>query len=372
MLIHLGCSALVVFVGAGILQFLGAPSLLALVHLVLAAAVMPLIFGAIAHFVPVLTRSREPPRSVLFAPVLLQLAGLLTFLHFYGETGVNALLAAAVVSFLVAAGFAGWLVFRAGHTLGKPHPCWRWYLAAIASLAAGLALVPFMYFWPEFRHELRLLHIHLNTLGFVGLTALGTLQVLVPTVLSGPDLDASNRLRHDLPLAGAGVLLIGMGAALWWPLSVPGAGLLFLVAFRHGLAWWRRYGASTIGGNGASAALGGALCGFLLMLIAGVFHASGLISGHDAVPGFVVAFLFPLITGALSQLLPVWRYSGRSTSERLEMRKEMLKGGFCRALLFLLGGALLVAGQGYGLWFAAIGLASFVVALIRGVFFSAR
>lgn len=99
-----------------------------------------------------------------------------------------------------------------------------------------------MHYWPAERQALRLLHLHLNTLGFIGLTAIGTLQVLLPTILSGPDTDAATRLRRDLPVAVAGVLLVGLGAAFCLPLSVVGTGFLFYIACRPGLAWLSRYG----------------------------------------------------------------------------------------------------------------------------------
>lgn len=106
----------------------------------------------------------------------------------------------------------------------------------VACLGGGLALVPVMIVRPDLWPSLRLLHMHLNTLGFVGLTAIGTLQVLMPTILSGPDVEASVRLRQDLPLALLGVVLIAIGAAFWWPLSLFGSASLGYVVTRLGWA----------------------------------------------------------------------------------------------------------------------------------------
>ena len=80
------------------------------------------------------------------------------------------------------------------------------------------------------RLSLRLLHLHLNTLGFIGLTAIGTLQVLMPTILAGPDGEASARLRDDLLPAVGGVFLVALGAAVWSPAwwFVRGFYMLFL------------------------------------------------------------------------------------------------------------------------------------------------
>ena len=369
MLIYLGLSALAVFIAALALAVQGALSALAATHLVLAAAILPLIVGAITHFVPVLTRGAGAPRPVVLMPLLLQVAGILVVLHFSGKAGLGALHAAAGIALLVATTFAGWLISRARRTLGRPHPCWRWYLAAVAFLIVGLALVPAMYAWPLLRPPLRLLHLHLNTLGFIGLTAIATLQVLLPTVLSGPDAEAAVRLRRDLPLACVGVLATGLGAAFWWPLSLVGAGLLLLMAGRVGVSWLRRYGWRTLIKDGASAALTAALCGFLLMLVLGVLHGLGLIGGKDAVAAFMVAFLMPLVTGALSQLLPVWRYPGRRLPVRDQMRERLIRGGAIRATLFLGGGVLLAFGRFEGLWLTAAGLLLFLSVIIRAFSF---
>ena len=337
--------------------------MLASTHLVLALGILPLIFGAIAHFVPVLTRSGAPPRSVSLAPLPLQLAGMLAVLFFSGAAGDAALHAAAGIALVVGVGFSGWLMARARHTLGQPHPGWRWYLAAISVLLIGLALVPAMAWWPASRQELRLLHLHLNTLGFIGLTAIGTLQVLLPTVLSGPDAEAGARLRRDLPFAVAGVLAVAVGAAFWRPLSLLGALLLSYGVGRIGRSWWRRYGLRALFGDGASAALAAALCGFLLLLALGVAHAFGVTGGRDAVPAYIAAFLLPLVTGALSQLLPVWCHPGRRTPVRDRMRQALVATGALRALLFVAGGALLAFGLDAGWWLCVAALLAFVFAL---------
>ena len=373
MLIYLGLSALAASASALLLLLFGEPPLLAAMHLVFAVAILPLILGAIAHFVPVLTRSASAPRTVLLAPLLLQLSGLFVVLHFSGILGSDALQVAADVALLTAIAFAGWLVVRARGTLGKPHPGWRWYLAATALLVIGLALVPAMYYWPESRQNLRLLHLHINTLGFVGLTAIGTLRVLMPTILSGPDAEATVRLRRDLPLAVVAVLAIALGAAFWWPLALLGSTGMAIVVCRLGSSWWRRYGLRSIVSDGASASLAAALFGFLLLLVLGSVHGLlGFLSGHDVVLAFVALFLLPLVTGALSQLLPVWRYPGRRTPERDHVRKVLVQGGALRAVVFLVAGLFLSLGYEAGYGLAAIGLLWFALQIIRGLGFSGK
>lgn len=365
MLIWLGLCAVACFAGGLLLLHLGTLSVLAAAHLVFALGILPLIFGAISHFVPVLTRSGPPGRLLRTLPFLLQGVGLLAFLGFAEHP--LWLHPAATAGLVLACAFAGWLLVRARRTLGKPHPGWRWYLAAIGVLALALALVPPMLLWPELRQPLRLAHLHLNTLGFIGLTAIGTLQVLLPTVLSGPDAEAAARLRRDLPLALGGVLAVALGAAFWRPLALLGALLLLAVCLRLGRAWLHRYGWRTLAGDGAGAALGVALLGFVALIDVGVAHAFGVTEGRAAVAAFVLAFLLPLVTGALSQLLPVWRWPGPRTPVRDAMRALLVAGGAARALAFLLAGTLLLAGSDGGYWLAAAALLHFALALLRAL-----
>ena len=112
MLIYLGISALIAFGCALTLLLIGEMSLLASTHLVLAVGVLPLIFGAIAHFVPVLTRSGAAPRAVWLAPLLLQLAGVLVFLHFSGMAGNAALHAAAAIALVASLGDNNAMILR--------------------------------------------------------------------------------------------------------------------------------------------------------------------------------------------------------------------------------------------------------------------
>ena len=372
MLIYLGISAVAVFVTAFLLLISGDTSFLALAHLVFGLGILPLIFAAITYFIPVLTRSAHGHPAVRLLPVLLQIAGFSVFLYFYGgflgNFGKGSLHGAAGVALGVTLIFSGWLIVRARRTLGQPHPGWAWYLAAVVMLAAALAVVLAMAVWPNVYPKLRLLHLHLNTLGFVGLTAIGTLQVLLPTVLGGPDAGAVSRLRSDLfPYAGA-VLAIAIGAGFSLPLALAGASGLLFVGLRLGWGWMRRYGWHALLGNGVSAALSAALLGFLLLILFGVLHALKRLSGQDAVLAFMALFLLPLLTGALSQLLPVWRWPGSQRSAHLQMRSALAVGGGVRALLFIMGGVALALGSPQGLWLVAAGLLLFVVRLLKSFF----
>ena len=367
MLIYLGLSALATFVTALVWLPLGLSSLPAVAHLLLTVGLMPLIFGVITHFVAVLTRSGGAPRNLLLAPILLQLAGGLAFLGFIGEAPAAALSAAASGTLVLAAALAGWMILRARRALGTPHPCWRWYLTAISLLCIAMLLVPAMACWLQARNALRLLHLHLNVLGFVGLTALGTLPVLLPTVMNSADATAASPLRRNLPPAVGGVLMIAVGAAVWVPLALAGALLLAAVVLSLAHASLARHGWRRLFGDGAASALSGALAGFLLLLGLGAGHAVGALDGRDSLVAFIAGFLLPLVTGALTHLLPVWLLRGKRTPRRDRLHVALRRGGVQRALLFLAAGALLGNGVGAGVWPALLGLLHFLGTLLQAL-----
>ena len=88
----------------------------------------------------------------------------------------------------------------------------------------------FIDIWPAYWKPLRLFHLHLNTIGLVGLAALGTLPVLMPTALGKPDPDAAGWLRRRLWLVASGALIVATGAAIVWEFAVPGAALVLVAA----------------------------------------------------------------------------------------------------------------------------------------------
>ena len=133
------------------------------------------------------------------------------------------------------------------------------------------------------------------------------------------------------------------------------------------MAWSRRYGWRVIAGNGAAVSLAGALCGLLLLVAFGVAHGFGRLNGHDAVPAFIAGFLLPLVTGALTQLLPVWCTPGKRTAMRDRLHATLGIGGVFRTFLFVAGGVALAFGQSAGLWLCVAGLLSFVVLVHRAL-----
>lgn len=339
---------------------------LALTHLVLSVGILPLILAAMIHFVPVLTRSRAAGAVVRAAPLLALAAGVAPVLAFVSVRPAAMLIdAGALAAIIAAAMVAGWTAARAVRAVGSPHPGLYWYVAALACLIVALCAALAMRVWPEQYLALRRLHLHLNTLGFIALTAVGTLQVLMPTVVNRPDPATARRLRTDIVWAFGGALLISVGSA-WLPvLGLVGAALWVVALVRLAGAWWLNFRNEIFALNGAAASLGAALLGLLLLLLGGALHGERVLLSTHAVPAFFAAFLLPLVTGALSHLLPLWRRPAATVAWHNEQRRRLQHWSGLRAVLFLVGGVLLLLGVRAGYALAGAALALFAFGAVR-------
>ena len=315
----------------------------AVAHLAFAVGVVPLIFAAMSHFVPVLTRTGDPVHWIARLPWLAQAAGLLAVLAMQGLVPYWLLYGAATVDLVLAAVLLNWMAARARASLGSPHPGWRWYGAALGCLMLALLAILLTAIWPAYWYPLRLFHLHLNTIGLVGLAALGTLPVLMPTVLGKPDPEAAGWLHRRLWLVAGGALVVATGAAVVWPFAAPGAALVLVAALGLVGQWVRRFGIRPLLADGISASFLAAVVGLLLTLAAGVAHGAGLLPARPSLLAWGAGFLLPLVSGALSQLLPVWRWPGPVTPARRLMRDKLAASGGWRALLFLLTALALLA-----------------------------
>ncbi len=360
MLPFLVACAIAAFATALALILSGGASPAAAAHVAFAAGILPLVFGAMLHFVPVLTRSGAPEKALQRLPLAFLAAGILAATAFSHLAWFDPLVhAGAGLAMLAALVMAIWIVRRGRAALGAPHPGLRWYLAAVLCLMLALAAVLAMPALPSRRAALRLVHLHLNTLGFVGLAALGTLAVLLPTAAGKPDPAAAGWLRRMLPLTLAGVLLTAIGAAWWAPAAFLGALLLFAPAALLGKAWLARFPAEILRPHGAAPSLMLALAGLLALLAFGVLHGLRRMEGNEAIFAFVLAFLLPLVSGAVSQLLPVWLKPGVQTDWHRAARARLGRFAVLRGLTFVAAGGLVAFGWAAGAWLAAAGLALF-------------
>ena len=232
--VWLAINALLMMVGSLAMwlapSFLNAPPQV-VAHLAFALGAMPLILAAIAYFVPVLTRGTGAPAWLRAAPLLAWLGAAVIIAGFTGQVDLLAAgPVAALITGVAACAMLLWMIGRARAAVGAAHPGLAWYLAAVAFLIVALLAIPAMALWPEHRAALRQFHLHLNLLGFVGVTAIGTLQVLLPTSVGRSDYQASGRLVTDLKFACAGAMLLAVGTALAVPGAAPGWARLVAVA----------------------------------------------------------------------------------------------------------------------------------------------
>lgn len=334
-------------------------------HLALATGILPLILAAMLYFIPVLTRSnRQPPTALRLSPLAAWLAGLLMVLAF---SGLLPLTAASHPAFLLAGGCALaillWSHLCARRTVGQPHPGLLWYQAALLCLLLALLAIPLMSVWPAQRAALRLFHVHLNLLGFVGLTALGTVQVLLPTSLGRPNPAAGLRLSQDIRYALSGALLLALGSALQTlhgaaiVLTLAGSLLYLIAPLRMAWQWWREYRPQPAAEQGAARSLISACLGLLACLLLGFLHARGSLSGLPAITGLMLAFLLPLVSGAASQLLPVWLRPGPQSAWHKQLRLRLGRCALPASSLLLAGGLLHTLELSTGLWLALPGAA---------------
>jgi hypothetical protein len=367
-LLYTASLTLLALLGSAVLALSGSGSPLAVAHLAFAVGIVPLIFAAMTHFVPVLTRTGDPARAISPLPIAAQLAGLLAVGAMQGWLPYGLVHMAAAVDLILASILLAWIMRRAKATLGSPHPGWRWYGLALGGLLLALLAILAIAVWPQYWQPLRLFHLHLNTIGLVGLAALGTLPVLMPTCLGKPDPEAASWLRRRLWLAAVGALLIACGAALSWAFAAPGAAMLLVAALGLLGQWRRRFGLRSLLSDGVSASLLAASCGFLLALGAGMAHGAGLIPAAPTLLVWAAGFMLPLVTGALSQLLPVWRWPGPQIPARLIMRQKLAATGSWRAALFLSAALALVMDlPPLAAVLLAAGLLLFVVGLLQAV-----
>ncbi|MEK7207295.1 MAG: hypothetical protein AAB134_05365 [Pseudomonadota bacterium] len=354
--------ALCIFVVAAT-QFLrlpqGSP---AVIHLVMALGIMPLIMGAMIYFTPVLTRSRAPEGFVLFAPVIALIAGMLVTASLVWRRELLPI--AALTGLLSCTVLLGWMWYRARHTLGTPHPGLYWYLFALLSLLLGLVAILGAIFWPEHWLALRRFHLHINVLGFIGLTALGTLRVLVPTVAGYADPGAGQWLKRNLPLAVTGAWLVAVCAAVAPRFSLVGL-LLWLIP-------WMRFAVAVVvtrrtqvwGWNHAGTSLAVATLGWGAVLATGGLHAAVIWPAHVTTQLLFLIFLLPLVTGAVSYLLPVWIWPARSSSAYAVASQRLAYGSGMRALVFLTAGVLVASGFTGAIYLALAGIAVFVLQVV--------
>lgn len=356
--------ALLTFIAASILALFHGGAAIVSYHIIFAIGVVPLILGAMVHFIPVLARSKNSGKFIRLLPATTLLGGVLVTSYFaFPQIVPFAHYLGAAIIIIAVASLGYWAYRLRSKAIGTPHPCLDWYLAAMICLFIALGAILMGHFIPAQRAALRLLHLHLNTLGFIGITALGTLQVLLPTAVQRPDPKVATRMHKHLKWVVAGTLITACGAA-WHPgFSWIGVPLLAIPFFGILKSWLQLYSKEIFKIHGATPALATALCGYAVAVVLGAAHAYHY-PYFNPVATFIIAFLMPLVTGAVSYLLPLWLRPGQQTTWHQAARKHLGFGGGLRALIFLTGGMMVGLGHGIGWYLAAFAASAFLAQML--------
>jgi len=296
-------------------QALPAPRWL-LIHLLLLGAVSHAILVWSRYFTEALLHTAPAPRG----PQSVRL-GMLNLGVVLVVVGVLADVWPATVAGATAVGLAvvwhGWTLGRLlrGALGSRFAGTVRYYVAAACLLPVGatLGVILARGVADPWHARLVLAHAAINLLGWIGLTVLGTLVTLWPTILRTRIAEgAERRAAVALPVLLAGVLL-SAGASLAGQRALSGLGILVYLAgvvltLRAVVDAVRRKRPESFAGWSVLAGLCWLVVG-LAWLAVGVAASGSWHEAHEAfervTPFLVVGFAAQVLLGALSYLVPV-------------------------------------------------------------------
>jgi nitrite reductase (NO-forming) len=250
------------------------------------------------------------------------------------------------------------------------------YVAAGAALVAGMGLG----LWlaggvagsADAYRAMRLAHVHLNMLGWIGLAVVGTQFTLWPTVLRTPMMPGLDRaVRWSLPPLVVGLVAVVAGL-LTQHRVVALAGLAgYTVGLALAMGPFVRTALRRPPRTAASWMLGAGMAWFTVVVVGDLvaMAASPRVVDLDGrvarlVPAVAAGFALQTLTGALTYLLPVVFGRGAPGNRRLTRILELgwpLRVGAVNLGVLLL--VLVPAGgwvPGTGWWLTGLGLGSFV------------
>ncbi|MEU3249888.1 multicopper oxidase domain-containing protein [Streptomyces sp. NPDC006997] len=354
------------------------------IHLFLLGAATTAIVIWSEHFATALLHAAYPDArwsTARLAAVNTAVAGLLTgvWADLPVLTGAAcALLVAAVTAHLVVLARMG-----RGALGGRLAPVVGFYRAATAALLGGAVLGWLLasgHAGTGAYAGLRLAHVHLTLLGWIGLPVLGTLFMLWPTALGVRMADRTPRVvRRVLVLTGTGLLVAVVALAGGW----RWAAVAGIAGYAAGLAVAVDLLARTVRGREpVSVAAVWTLAASVGWLCVGVAVDAAVLAARplaeaqdgvaDLVPVLLVGFVAQVLIGALTHLLPV--VLGAGPQDRGALR-AVLERGWPLRLTALNAGVALLALPGpsgsTGLVLAALAGGAFAVltatVLVRAV-----
>ncbi|MEV0130996.1 multicopper oxidase domain-containing protein [Dactylosporangium sp. NPDC050688] len=286
------------------------------IHLLLLGAVSNAIVIWSAHFTAAVLRAPTPARrrgeatrlGVLNLGVLTVLTGATAGLPWAGVGGATVVFAAILAHL-------HWLRGRLRAALPARFAVTvHYYVAAAIALLAGVPVGAWMLVTDDaVRPRLVLFHAHVNLLGWVTLTVLGTVLTLWPTVLRTRMADgAVTAARAALPTAVTGLVLLAAGVLAWWPvLAIGGLALTAVAAvivIRPAIQVARQKPPASFAAWSFAAA-GGWLLAALVLDAISLAVAAGPADAADRFGDVLVpllaGFAAQILLGALTHLLPV-------------------------------------------------------------------
>ncbi|MDI6912256.1 multicopper oxidase domain-containing protein [Nocardioides sp.] len=319
-----------------------------LIHLLLLGAVTHSILVWSQHFTDALlhnapTATAYRTRSVRL--VLCNVGAALVLVAVPTDRWVLATVGASAVALAV-----GWhavsLVSQLRHGLGSRFAVTvRYYVASAALLPLGALFGVLMARGLSEQWHVRIMvaHVMVNVLGWMGLTVLGTVVTLWPTMLRTRIAEgAEHTARRALPVLLAG-LLIGVAGCLVDLRPVAGAGLLVyagaLVLLARPFVSVARAKPPMHFATWSVAAAVAWLAGLVAILGVGVLVAPSWMAAHelaDAItPGLAAGFGAQVLLGAMSYLVPVVVGGGPSGARAANV--EMDRGGALRVAITNVG-----------------------------------
>lgn len=188
----------------------------------------------------------------------------------------------------------------------------HYYLAAGVALLIGIPAGAWMLVVDD-RAPVLLFHAHVNVLGWITLTVLGTLLTLWPTVLRTRMPSRAVRwVTRALPLAGAGLVLLGVGVLAWWQAVAAAGVLVFAVAVAvsvvPAVAAGRQSPPSSFAAWSIVAAIGWlfvALGVDTIVLVRADDPATAVAGFGDVLTPLLAGFVAQVLIGSLAYLLPM-------------------------------------------------------------------
>ncbi|MEV4223349.1 multicopper oxidase domain-containing protein [Nonomuraea sp. NPDC049725] len=286
-----------------------------LVHVFLLGAVSTAILIWSEHFAVALLRTRAPARHGSLARLALLNAATAAILYGVAAGPWQPAVAGAAVVVAVVLWHAYVLVTllrralpgRFGHVIG-------WYVSAAVALAAGGALGGLLAAQPGggVTHErLQAAHAEANVLGWVGLTVLGTLFTLWPTVLRTRMPDGTRRAsRIGLWLAAPGLAAAVGALAAGWRWAATAGLVLYAAGALTALAPLVPAVRARRPHTGAAWTLGAGVVWFEVALAANLVVVATRPAGQVAaaleplLPLVLAGFVAQVLLGSLLHLLP--------------------------------------------------------------------